>query len=72
MVCVGAGGVGKTTVAASLALEAARRGRRAVVITIVPARRLADALGVAVCHGHQRDIRRRLAAEQSRRGAAVI
>lgn len=45
-VCVGAGGVGKTTVAAALALEAARRGRRAVVITIDPARRLADALGV--------------------------
>ena len=45
--CVGAGGVGKTTVAAAVALEAARRGRRAVVITIDPARRLADALGVA-------------------------
>lgn len=44
--CVGAGGVGKTTVAAAVALEAARRGRRAVVITIDPARRLADALGV--------------------------
>jgi anion-transporting ArsA/GET3 family ATPase len=46
LVCVGAGGVGKTTVAGALALEAARRGRRAVVITIDPARRLADALGV--------------------------
>jgi anion-transporting ArsA/GET3 family ATPase len=45
-VCVGCGGVGKTTVAASLALEAARRGRRALVLTIDPARRLADALGV--------------------------
>ena len=32
----------------------------------------ADALGVAVCHGHQREIRRRLAAEQSRRGEAVL
>jgi len=47
LVCVGAGGVGKTTVAAALALEAARRGRRTCVITIDPARRLADALGVA-------------------------
>jgi len=46
LVCVGAGGVGKTTVAAALALEAARRGRRTVVITIDPARRLADALGL--------------------------
>jgi anion-transporting ArsA/GET3 family ATPase len=46
VVCVGCGGVGKTTVAAALALEAARRGRRALVLTIDPARRLADALGV--------------------------
>jgi anion-transporting ArsA/GET3 family ATPase len=46
-VCVGSGGVGKTTVAASLALEAARRGRRVLVLTIDPARRLADALGVS-------------------------
>jgi anion-transporting ArsA/GET3 family ATPase len=45
-ICVGCGGVGKTTVAAALALEAARRGRRALVLTIDPARRLADALGV--------------------------
>jgi anion-transporting ArsA/GET3 family ATPase len=42
---VGAGGVGKTTLAAALALGAARRGRRALVLTIDPARRLADALG---------------------------
>jgi anion-transporting ArsA/GET3 family ATPase len=46
-VCVGSGGVGKTTVAAAIALEAARRGRRALVLTIDPARRLADALGVS-------------------------
>jgi anion-transporting ArsA/GET3 family ATPase len=45
-VCVGCGGVGKTTVAAALALEAARRGQRVLVLTIDPARRLADALGV--------------------------
>jgi len=47
VVCCGTGGVGKTTVAAVLALEAARRGRRAVVVTIDPAKRLADALGLA-------------------------
>lgn len=46
VVCCGSGGVGKTTAAAVLAMEAARRGRRAVVVTIDPARRLADALGL--------------------------
>jgi anion-transporting ArsA/GET3 family ATPase len=44
--CIGAGGVGKTTLAAALGLGAARRGQRALVLTIDPARRLADALGV--------------------------
>ena len=47
LVCCGSGGVGKTTTAAVLALEAARAGRRAVVVTIDPAKRLADALGLA-------------------------
>lgn len=46
IVCCGSGGVGKTTTAAVLAIEAARAGRRAVVVTIDPARRLADALGL--------------------------
>jgi anion-transporting ArsA/GET3 family ATPase len=46
LVTVGTGGVGKTTVAAALGLEAARRGRRVLVMTIDPARRLADALGI--------------------------
>jgi anion-transporting ArsA/GET3 family ATPase len=46
VVCCGSGGVGKTTTAAALALEAARRGRRACVVTIDPAKRLADALGL--------------------------
>ncbi len=46
VVCVGTGGVGKTTLAAALAVEGARRGRRCAVLTIDPARRLADALGV--------------------------
>jgi len=45
IVCVGAGGVGKTTTAAALALEAAQRGRRVCVVTIDPARRLSDAMG---------------------------
>ena len=46
ILCCGSGGVGKTTTAAVLALEAARMGRRAVVVTIDPAKRLADALGL--------------------------
>ena len=46
VVCVGCGGVGKTTLSAAVALEAARLGRRSLVVTIDPARRLADALGV--------------------------
>jgi anion-transporting ArsA/GET3 family ATPase len=46
VVCCGSGGVGKTTTAAVMALEGARRGRKAVVVTIDPARRLADALGL--------------------------
>jgi anion-transporting ArsA/GET3 family ATPase len=46
LVCVGAGGVGKTTISASLALALAMRGRRALVVSIDPARRLASALGL--------------------------
>ncbi|HXU06778.1 MAG TPA: ArsA-related P-loop ATPase [Polyangia bacterium] len=45
LVCVGPGGVGKTTIAAALAALAARRGKRTLVCTIDPAPRLADALG---------------------------
>ena len=46
VICSGSGGVGKTTTAAVLAMEAARAGRRAVVVTIDPAKRLADTLGL--------------------------
>jgi anion-transporting ArsA/GET3 family ATPase len=46
LVACGTGGVGKTTVAAALALEGARTGRRACVVTVDPAKRLADALGI--------------------------
>ena len=47
IVCCGAGGVGKTTTAAALGLRAAERGRHTVVITVDPARRLAQSLGLA-------------------------
>jgi anion-transporting ArsA/GET3 family ATPase len=46
IVCCGAGGVGKTTTAAAVGLRAAERGRHVVVLTIDPARRLAQALGL--------------------------
>lgn len=46
LIAVGAGGVGKTTTAAALALAAAREGKRVLCLTIDPARRLAEALGV--------------------------
>ncbi len=46
VITVGCGGVGKTTVAASLALAAARRGRRVLCLTIDPAKRLATSLGL--------------------------
>ena len=46
IVCCGAGGVGKTTTAAALGLRAAEQGRQVVVLTIDPARRLAQSLGL--------------------------
>ncbi len=46
VICCGTGGVGKTTTSAATAVAAARAGRRAVVVTIDPAKRLADALGL--------------------------
>jgi len=46
IVCCGSGGVGKTTTSAALALRAAERGRRVVVLTIDPAKRLAQSMGI--------------------------
>ncbi|WP_327748550.1 ArsA family ATPase [Streptomyces europaeiscabiei] len=46
VVCCGAGGVGKTTTAAALGVRAAERGRKVVVLTIDPARRLAQSMGI--------------------------
>jgi anion-transporting ArsA/GET3 family ATPase len=46
IVCCGSGGVGKTTTAAALGLRAAERGRQVVVLTIDPARRLAQSMGL--------------------------
>jgi anion-transporting ArsA/GET3 family ATPase len=46
IVCCGSGGVGKTTTAAALGLRAAERGRQACVLTVDPARRLAQSMGL--------------------------
>jgi len=51
VVCVGSGGVGKTTTAAALGVAAATHGRDTAVLTIDPARRLRDALGIATLDG---------------------
>ncbi len=56
VVCVGTGGVGKTTTAAAIALAAARDGRRAAVVTIDPARRLAQALGLESLDNEPREV----------------
>ncbi len=56
VVCCGSGGVGKTTTAAALALRAAERGRQTVVLTIDPARRLAQALGLRELGNHPRRV----------------
>src|SRR5439155_19538613 len=46
VICAGSGGVGKTTTSAAIAMGLAARGARVAVVTIDPARRLADALGI--------------------------
>ncbi|WP_216843659.1 ArsA family ATPase [Phytoactinopolyspora alkaliphila] len=57
IVCCGSGGVGKTTTAAAMALRAAERGRKAVVLTIDPARRLAQSMGLAELDNTPRPVR---------------
>jgi anion-transporting ArsA/GET3 family ATPase len=59
LVVCGSGGVGKTTTAAALALQAARGGRRVLVCTIDPSRRLATSLGLAQLSGRPRAIEMR-------------
>ncbi|MGH8900109.1 MAG: ArsA family ATPase [Egibacteraceae bacterium] len=56
IVCTGPGGVGKTTTAAALAVAAARRGRRTLVLTIDPAWRLAQSLGLRELSGEPRPV----------------
>jgi len=56
VLCVGSGGVGKTTIAAALAVEGARRGRRTAVLTVDPSQRLKDALGLGATPGRARRV----------------
>jgi anion-transporting ArsA/GET3 family ATPase len=63
-VCLGAGGVGKTTTAAALALGLAARGQKVAVVTIDPARRLAAALGLQELAGEPRRIGSKIFAAQ--------
>ncbi|MFN8172991.1 MAG: ArsA-related P-loop ATPase [Candidatus Nanopelagicales bacterium] len=56
IVCTGAGGVGKTTTAAALALRAAEAGRDVCVLTIDPAKRLAQAMGLSTLDNTPRQV----------------
>ena len=56
IVCCGSGGVGKTTTSAALALRAAERGRTVVVLTIDPARRLAQSMGIEALDNTPREV----------------
>jgi anion-transporting ArsA/GET3 family ATPase len=56
IVCCGSGGVGKTTTSAALALRAAERGRSVVVLTIDPARRLAQSMGIEMLDNTPRPV----------------
>src|SRR5882672_9245116 len=53
IICVGSGGVGKTTTSAALAVRAAMRGKRVLCLTIDPARRLAQSLGLSELRGSE-------------------
>src|SRR5215475_4141536 len=57
IVCCGSGGVGKTTIAAAIGLRAAERGRHVVVLTVDPARRLAQSMGLTSLDNTPRPVR---------------
>src|SRR3954451_15861526 len=56
VICAGSGGVGKTTTAAAVALGLAERGAKVAVVTIDPARRLANALGLDALENEPRRV----------------
>jgi len=63
VLCVGCGGVGKTTVAAALGLAAARRGKRVLTLTIDPAKRLANSLGLERMSSEAKEVDRAVLAQ---------
>jgi anion-transporting ArsA/GET3 family ATPase len=71
-VCLGAGGVGKTTTSAALAFGLAARGQKVAVVTIDPARRLAAALGLGELSGEPRQIEEGLLAAQGVRAPGEL
>src|SRR5690349_11277945 len=62
IVTVGSGGVGKTTTAAAIAVHAARAGRHALVMTIDPAKRLANSLGLGALDDDEQEVPREVLA----------
>lgn len=68
IVCCGSGGVGKTTTSAALAMRAATEGKRAVVITIDPAKRLATSLGLKMLSPTATDLTDNVNRERASRG----
>jgi anion-transporting ArsA/GET3 family ATPase len=64
IVCVGSGGVGKTTTSAALAVRAAAAGRHVLCLTIDPAKRLAQSLGLSELGGSEQQVSAKLFAEQ--------
>jgi anion-transporting ArsA/GET3 family ATPase len=72
VIASGSGGVGKTTVAASIALWGALRGRRAVALTIDPARRLATSLGLETLGAEEREIAASVFAAQGLRPRGTL
>jgi anion-transporting ArsA/GET3 family ATPase len=63
-ICAGSGGVGKTTTSAAIAVEMAARGKKVAVLTIDPAKRLADSLGLTELGNEERRVEGSLFAEQ--------
>src|ERR687898_2443773 len=55
-ICAGSGGVGKTTISAAIAAGMAARGKRVAVLTIDPAKRLADSLGLPELGNTERQV----------------
>jgi anion-transporting ArsA/GET3 family ATPase len=72
VLCAGPGGVGKTTSSAAIALAAAQAGKRVLVLTIDPARRLADALGIRLDEAEQSTVPKQISAQALRQAGLSL